>query len=82
MEETCLLGQSWGGCTVATLSMCLPCFPINTGETKGVEEKSTKEGGQSRKERKEEDKRKEKEKIQKRKKKQKMERKKKEQHRL
>jgi len=33
-EETCLLGQSWGGSTVATPTMSLPCFPINTGETK------------------------------------------------
>jgi hypothetical protein len=33
-EETCLLGQSWGGSTVAAPPMSLPCFPINTGETK------------------------------------------------
>jgi len=41
-EETCLLRRSWGGNTVAAPAMSLPCFPINTGETKrqgGEEEK-------------------------------------------
>jgi hypothetical protein len=73
MEETCLLGQSWGGSTVAAPAMSLPCFPINIGETKkkrGRKKKDRKRReGQSREERKDEEKRKEKEKKDKREKK-------------
>jgi hypothetical protein len=31
MEETCLLWQSWGNCTVAAPASLSPVFPINTG---------------------------------------------------